>query len=374
MKKTVLSMSLALLVVTGLVAGSARAPDAAPKVFQWTLQAAVPAGDPHMGFLRELADNIAVMSQGQLKITPLPSGAIVPPGQIGDAVSRKVVDAGQFWTHYIIGKHPAAGLFSSPPGGAGTGLDQFSLRTWYNYGGGHDLHEKFFQRVGLNVVAFPYVPDGPEVLGWFPREIKTLDEFKKLRYRVSAGLAQDVYKEMGASPVAMAGAELMPALERGVLDAAEWINPATDIAMGFHDVLKHLSLDGLHQAVTIAMIVVNGDRWRELPEHLRRTVEVAIDAAYLRAEMHNLYRNAQAIRELVDKHGVNLFPAPPGYHEEFTAATERVMKRLAKDPFFKEVLESQLQFAETVVPYRTDGQNLLYYRMGRARLDAQEKK
>jgi TRAP-type mannitol/chloroaromatic compound transport system substrate-binding protein len=320
-------------------------------------------------FLEELSANLEKMSGGRLQIEVLPSGAVVPPKEIGDAVAKRVVDAGMHWTHYQIGKHPAAGLFSSPPGAAGTGLDQTALLAWFYEGEGQDLIMEFYHDIiGQDVIPFVFTPDGPEMLGWFKEPVETLDEFKKLRWRVSSGLAQDVYKEMGATPVSMAGAEIIPAIEKGVLDAGEWINPATDIKMGFQDILKYLCLQGLHQADTLSEIIINGDAWRELPEDIQTMVEVAIRAQYLKALTYNIKANADALHELTTKHGVTVFPAPPGYAEEFTKAVRTVMARLeAEEPFFKKVLDSQRAFAEKVVPYQTEV-NQLYANLGRGAL------
>ena len=331
------------------------------------LQSAVPAGDPHMQHMERLSSRIETMSAGRLKVEILPSGAVVPPKEVGDAVNKRVVDAGQFWTHYIIGKHPAAGLFSSPPGAAGTGMDQTCLVSWYYWGEGQALHEEFYHDiVNLDVMPFVYAPDGPECLGWFKEPIETLDEFKALRWRVSSGLAQDVYKEMGATPVSMAGAEIIPAIEKGVLDAGEWIKPSTDIKMGFYDICKYLCLEGLHQADTLAMIIINGDAWRELPADLQEIVEVTIKANYLEVLTFDILDNAEALETLKTVHGVTVFPAPPGYAEEFTAAVTTVMAKLsAEEPFFKKVLDSQMAFAKKVVPYETEV-NRLYAGLGAA--------
>jgi len=317
--------------------------------------------------LEKIATNVETMSGGRLKIDVLPSGAVVPPKEAGDAVNKRVVDAAQFWTHYIIGKHPAAGLFSSPPGAAGLGYDQDILLAWYYWGEGQALHEEFFQEiVNLDVMPFVFTPDGPECLGWFKEPIETLDEFRAQRWRVSSGLAQDVYREMGATPVSMAGAEIIPAIEKGVLDAGEWINPSTDIRMGFYDVLKYLCLGGLHQADTLAMIIINGDAWRELPADIQTMVEVSIKAAYLEVMTFNIKDNAEALDTLKTEHGVTIFPAPPGYEEEFTRAVSVVMADLeAEYPFFKKVRDSQAAFSVKLVPYWTEVHRL-YAKMGAA--------
>jgi len=331
------------------------------------LQSAVPSGDPHMLHCQRLSASIEKMSAGRLLIEVLPSGAVVPPKEVGDAVNKRVVDAGQYWTHYLIGKHPAGGLFSSPPGAAGTGMDQSSLVAWYFWGEGQALHEEYYHDIiGLDVMPFVYAPDGPETLGWYKEPFETLDEFKKLRFRCSSGLAQDVYKEMGLTPVSMAGAEIIPALEKGVIDGGEWIKPSTDIKMGFYDICKYLCLEGLHQADTLAMIIINGDALRELPPDLQEIVRVTIKATYLEVLAYDIKDNAEALETMKTVHGVTIFPAPPGYAEEFTKAVTTVMARLsAEEPFFKKVLDSQMAFAKTGVPYQTEV-NKLYYTLGSA--------
>jgi len=317
--------------------------------------------------LQNISTNIEKMSAGRLKIDILPSGAVVPAFEITDAVNTRVVDAGMHWVHYAIGKHPAAGLFSSPPGAAGTGLDQTSLLAWYWEGEGMDLLDEFNRDIILlDVKSFIFTPDGPEMLGWFKEPIETLDEFRALRYRVSSGLAQDVYLEMGASPVAMSGSEILPAIEKGVIDAGERHLISTDIALGFHDVLKYLCLQGLHQVDTLSDIIINGEAWRELPEDLQAIVETAIKANYIEAMCWYQEANADALHYVVTEAGVTVFPAPPGYAEEFTRALHVVLAKLeAEEPFFKKVLDSQRAWGEKIVGYQTEVHEL-YAKMGRA--------
>ncbi|MGH8705362.1 MAG: C4-dicarboxylate ABC transporter, partial [Burkholderiales bacterium] len=172
----------------GLATGAALAPAAAQaqgQTFRWKLQSANPAGTPHMVLLNKLSSNLDRMSSGRLKIEVLPSGAIVKPNEILDAVSKGVLDAGQWWTHYATGKHPAGGLFSSPLGGSGTGLDQMSHLAWYMVGGGRELYLEYYQKIlKADVMPFIYAPDGPEAFGWFKKPVKSVAEFIKLRFRI----------------------------------------------------------------------------------------------------------------------------------------------------------------------------------------------
>lgn len=336
-------------------AGAALAPIAAQAQGQgirWRLQSANPAGTPHMVLLGKLAANIDRMSNGRLKIEVMPSGAIVKPNEILDAVSKGVLDAGQWWTHYATGKHPAGGLFSSPLGGSGTGLDQMNQLAWYMVGGGRELYLEYYQKIlKADVMPFIYAPDGPEAFGWFKKPVKSVAEFLKLRFRISSGLPSDVLKEMGGVPVNLAGSELIPAAERGVIDGVEWINPANDIKVGLQDVFKFYSIQGLHQAVDFADVVINGSKWRALPPDLQAMVEVAINANMVEAIVYFPQENARALNEIKSK-GVTIFDAPPDYAPAWIKASKKVLAQFeAKDPFFKKVLESQRAFAKVVVPY-----------------------
>jgi TRAP-type mannitol/chloroaromatic compound transport system substrate-binding protein len=332
---------------------------AAQAQFRWKLQSANPAGTPHMELLNRLAGNIDRMSGGRLKIEILPSGAIVAPFEILDGVNKGIVEAGQWWTHYATGKHPAGGLFSAPIGGAGSGLDQMNHLSWYMRGGGRELYLEYYQKIlKADVMAFLYAPDGPEAFGWVKRPPKTVAEYTKLRFRMSSGLPSDVLKDMGGVPMNIAGAELIPAAERGLIDGVEWINPANDLKVGLQDVFKFYSLQGLHQAIDIADIVINGRKWRELPPDLQAIVQTAITTSIFEALLYFVDENAKALQE-IKKKGVTMFDAPPDYAPAFIKSAKKVLAGYeAKDPFFKRVLESQRKFAAVVVPYTRETNKL----------------
>jgi TRAP-type mannitol/chloroaromatic compound transport system substrate-binding protein len=338
-----------------LAAGVAAAPAALAQggaTHRWKLQSANPSGTPHMTLLTRFASNVDKMSAGRLKIEVLTSGAIVKPNEILDAVSKGVVDSGQWWTHYATGKHPAGGLFSAPLGGSGSGLDQMGQLAWYMQGGGRALYLEYYQQMlKADVMPFLYAPDGPECFGWFKKPITSVAEFTKLRFRMSSGLPSDVLKDMGGIPVNLAGAELIPAAERGVIDGVEWINPANDIKVGLQDVFKFYSIQGLHQAVDFADVLFNGARWKALPPDLQQIVEVAITANMVEAMVYFPQENAKALNEIKAK-GVTIFDAPADYAPAWIKASKKVLATFeAKDAFFKKVLDSQRAFAKIVVPY-----------------------
>jgi len=357
----------------GLAAGVAMAATPAraqQKEIKWKLQSANPAGTPHHVLLTKFAANVDKMSGGRLKIEILPSGAVVNPNEILDAVNKGLVDAGQWWTHYAIGKSPAGGLFSSPLGGSASGLDQMSHLAWYLQGGGRELYIEYYTKnLRSDVMPFLYAPDGPEALGWFKKPITSVEDFKKLRFRISSGLPSEVLKELGGVPMNVAAAELIPAAERGVIDGVEWINPASDLKVGLQDVFKFYSIQGLHQAIDIADILINGKKWRELSPDIQAIIEVAITTSLFEAMVYFIHENSKALQILTKDKGVTMFDAPADYAPAWIKASKKVLKGLEeKDAFFKKVLDSQRGFAKVVVPYTRETAKLSTLIAGAAEL------
>ena len=336
--------------------------------FNWKLQSANPAGAPQIVLLKKLAADIEKMSAGRLKIEILASGAIVAPFEIMDGVKKGIIECGQWWTHYSMGKNPAGSLFSSPLGGSGSGLDLMNHLSWYMQGGGRDLYVEYYQKiVKADVMPFLIAPDGPEAFGWSKKAPKTLEDYLKMRYRMSSGLSSDVLKDMGGIPVNMSGAEVIPALERGLLDGGEWINTASDLKMGLYDVAKNYSLQGLHQAIGIMDIIINGEAWRALPPDIQAIIECATTQSILEGMMYFVEQNAKALKILIEEKGVNVFDAPPGYSKAFIKSSKKVLAKFEqKDPFFKKVLDSQREYAKLVVPFTKETNKLMQLISGAA--------
>jgi TRAP-type mannitol/chloroaromatic compound transport system substrate-binding protein len=342
---------LAALFAALLVANAATA-SAQQKI---RMQTAVPSASIYFELLKRYADRVDKMSGGRIKIEVLPDGAIVPAFEILDAVDKGIVEAGYAWTHYWSGKHPAAGLFSNPMAGAGAGLDQISHVAWLLEGGGYQLYNKLYSDVlKLNVVPLFVQPMGPDPLGWFKRPIKDVADFKTLKYRSPPGITGEIFKEMGIAAVALPGGEIVPAAQRGTIDAAEWIGPADDRNLGLHTVWKYYYLQGLHQSTDVGEVLFNKTWFDKLAPDLQEILRGAALASMMETYSFNVYRNAQAVIELREKHQVQVLDTPKDFFPEFVRATNVVLDRYAaKDPFFKEVLESQRNFGKTVVPYWT---------------------
>ena len=333
---------------------------AAAQQFKWKLQSSHPAGAPQIVLLNRMADDIEKMSAGRLKIEILASGAIVKPFQLLDAVDKGIVECGQWWTHYSMGKNPAGSLFSSPLGGSGSGLDMMNHLSWYLQGEGRDLYLEYYQKIlNKDVMPFMIAPDGPEAFGWSRVQPKTLDDYLKMRYRMSSGLSSDVLKCMGGTPVNMHGGEIIPALERGLLDGGEWINTASDLKLGLYDVCKNYSLQGLHQAIGIQDIMINGKAWRGLPPDIQAIITAATTKSILDGILYFIEENAKALKILREEKGVNVFDAPSGYSEAFIKCSKEVLGKISSErPFFKKVLDSQREYAKLVVPFTKETNKL----------------
>ena len=344
---------LAGCAIAALAAGAPASAWAQQQSFKMRLQTAVPAAADEFKMLQKFSQRVDLMTGGRLKVEVLADGAVVGAFEILDAVDKGLVESGFAWTHYWSGKSPAAMLFGSPSGGSGVGMDQMAWISWFLDGGGKELYKELFeQHLKVNAVAFIVQPVGPEALGWFKEPINSMADFRKRRFRTPPGIPGAIYKEMGVPAIALPGAEIIPSAERGVLDAAEWCCPVTDLAYGFDRAFKYYYLQGLHQNTVNADIYINKNFWNKLPKDVQAIFEGACLASLMEATAYRIRANALALTELTTKHGVKVMETPPDYFPAFMAATKKVMEEnAAKNAFFKKVLDSQTEFAKQVVPY-----------------------
>jgi len=203
------------------------------------IQSVIPAKADEVVMLNEFAADVSALTDGEVEFQVLPAGAVVGVAETLDAVDKGLIEAGFAWTHYWSGKHPAAMLFGSPVAGAGVGIDNIAFISWFMYGGGQELYDELWDEMGVNVKGFMLQPVGPEALGWFKEPIASMDDFRKYRFRTPPGIPGQTYKDIGVASVAMGGGDILPALEKGTIDAAEWCCPKPDSVFGFQKVLKH---------------------------------------------------------------------------------------------------------------------------------------
>jgi TRAP-type mannitol/chloroaromatic compound transport system substrate-binding protein len=346
-KPTRWSAGLAGLAATAIIASSAALAEVKLRI-----QAAVPTKADEAVMLGEFAKDVSDLTNGELQLEILPAGAVVGVPDIIDAVDSGLVDGGFAWTHYWSGKHPAAMLFGSPVAGAGVGIDNIAFISWFLYGGGQELYDQLWTEMGVNVKGFMLQPVGPEALGWFKEPINSMEDFRKYRFRTPPGIPGQTYKDIGVASVAMGGGDILPALEKGTIDAAEWCCPKPDSIFGFQKVLKHYYLQGLHQVVVNADIYINGDVYNGLTDHQKKALEVAANASLTRSLAYRIYENGKALKDLTENHGVQLHDTPADYFSAYmNAAKASLEKNAAENAFFKEVWDSQKAFAEIAVPF-----------------------
>lgn len=316
------------------------------------IQSVLPNTADEVTMLNEFGKDVASLTGGSLTIEVLPAGAVVGPRDIMDAVDAGLVEGGFAWTHYWGGKHVAANLFGAPVAGAGVGLDNIAFLSWFQYGGGKELYDRLWDEMGVNVKGFMLQPVGPEALGWFPKPIESMDDFRQMRFRAPPGMVGAAYADIGVPAVAMGGGDILPALEKGTIDAAEWCCPKPDSVFGFQKVLKHYYLQGLHQVVVNADMYVNRDFYNGLSDLEKKALEVAANASLSKSLSYRIFENGKALKDLTDNHGVILEDTPSDYFTEYMAAARNALQAAAdENDFFAEVWQSQKDFADTVVPF-----------------------
>ncbi len=316
------------------------------------IQSVLPTTADEVVMLKAFGDDVAALTNGSLKIEVLPAGAVVGPRDIMDAVDAGLVEGGFAWTHYWGGKHVAANLFGAPVAGAGVGLDNIAFLSWFQFGGGKELYDRLWDEMGVNVKGFMLQPVGPEALGWFPKPIASMDDFRKMRFRAPPGMVGAAYADVGVPAVAMGGGDILPALEKGTIDAAEWCCPKPDSVFGFQKVLKHYYLQGLHQVVVNADMYLNKDFYNDLTDIEKKALEVAANASLSKSMSYRIFENGKALKDLTDNHGVILEDTPADYFTEYMAAAKNALQAAAdENEFFAEVWQSQKDFADIAVPF-----------------------
>ncbi len=316
------------------------------------IQSVLPSKADEIVMVKDFAANVSALTNGEVEIEVLPDGAVVSGRDILPAVDKGLVDGGFAWTHYWSGIHPAAMLFGSPVAGAGVGIDNIAFISWYMNGGGRELYGQLWKEMDLNIHGIMLQPVGPEALGWFKEPINSMEDFRKYRFRTPPGIPGQTYKDIGVASVAMGGGDILPALEKGTIDAAEWCCPKPDSVFGFQKVLKHYYLQGLHQVVVNADMYINGDVWRKLTPHQQKAIEVAADASLIRSLSYRIFENGKALKDLTENHGVQLHDTPADYFPAYMNAAKKALeKNASENAFFAKVWQSQKDFAAIAVPF-----------------------
>ena len=334
--------------VTAVAAPSVQAQQG-PIAMRW--QSTWPAKDIFHEFAGDFAKKVNDMTGGDLKIEVLPAGAVVPAFQLLDAVSKGLLDGGHGVLVYHYGKQTALALWGSGPGFA---MDANMLLAWHKYGGGKQLLTELYASIGANVVSFPYGPMPTQPLGWFKKPITKAADMKGLKYR-TVGISIDVFTGMGLAVNALPGGEIVSAMDRGLLDAAEFNNATSDRLLGFADVSKVCMLQSYHQNAEQFEITFNKTKYDALPEKMRAVIVNAVEAASQDMSWKAIDRYSQDYIELQTKDKVKFYKTPDAILKaQLEIYDDVVKKKQADNPLFKKIVQSQIKFAERAMRWEQD--------------------
>ena len=320
-----------------------------PISMRW--QSTWPAKDIFHEYAVDFGKKVNDMTGGDLKIEVLPAGAVVPAFGLLDGVSKGTLDGGHGVLVYHYGKQNALALWGSGPA---FGMDAQQLMSWHKYGGGKELLTKLYGSIGANVVSFPYGPMFTQPLGWFKKPVTKIEDFKGLKYR-TVGLSVDVFTGLGAAVNALPGGEIVPAMDRGLLDAAEFNNMTSDRLLGFPDVSKVCMLQSYHQNSEQFEIMFNKTKFDALPAKMRSIIENAVEAASQDLVWKAIDRYSKDYVELRTKDKVNFYKTPDAIlQRQLTAYDQAASKKGEGNALFKEIEASQKAYAERVVRWDLD--------------------
>jgi TRAP-type mannitol/chloroaromatic compound transport system substrate-binding protein len=312
------------------------------------MQGAWGAKDVFNDMAMEYVDSVNAMGGGRLKINYLVSGAVVKSFRVQDAVHKGVLDAGHGVTVYWYGKSKVASLFGTGPV---FGQDAHLGLAWIHNGGGQQLYDELIAKLGINTVGFFAMPMPTQPLGWFRKPIKSAKDLVGLKYR-TVGLAADLMQEMGLKVTQLPGGEIVPALERGVIEAFEFNNPTSDKSFGAHDVSKVYMLGSYHQAAEFFEIIFNKTKYDKLPNEHQAMLKHAAAAASSTNFWLGIDRYSNDLQWLQDKAGVKVYRTPNSIMKKQLAAWDVMIAKLeAEDQFFSKVLASQKDFAHRASYY-----------------------
>lgn len=340
----------------GVIGGTAAAAGsllAAPAVLAQSpivmkMQTSWPASDIWQTMAQQYVERVEAMSAGRLKIDLLPAGAVVGAFQVIDAVNDGVLDASHSVSAYWYGKNKAASLFGTGPvfGGSPT-----TMLSWFYAGGGEEFFRELLQDVmGMNVVGLMAFPMPAQPFGWFKNQIAGVSDIQGMKYR-TVGLAADVMQSMGMSVAQLPGGEIVPAMERGVIDAFEFNNPSSDMRFGAQDVAKNYYLASYHQAQETFEFLFNRDFLEDLEPDLQAILRHAVEAVSTANTAFALDNYSADLQKLTSESGVTVHRTPADVQQAQIDAWDKLIPQLEADDLMKRILDSQRAWVERVTYY-----------------------
>ena len=305
-----------------------------------------PKGLPGLGRAAErVAERIFAMSDGMIEVKVFAAGELVPAMGVFDAVRDGSAEMGHSASYYWKGKHPATPFFTAVP----FGLTAQELNSWVNFGGGQELWDELYGEFGLK--PLPCGNSGTQMAGWFRKEINSLEDIKGLKIR-APGLAGEVMQRIGATPVQMPGGEVFTSMQTGALDAADWVGPYNDLTFGLHKVAKYYYYPGWQEPGAMLEMMINKEKWDALPEDLQAIVKSAAEAENQHIYDEFTARNAEALKQLVNEHGVELRRLPDEVLEALEKTSQEAVEDLvAGNDQARRIYESYRDFRDSVMPY-----------------------
>ncbi|HTE13796.1 MAG TPA: TRAP transporter substrate-binding protein [Burkholderiales bacterium] len=326
----------------GLAAGTVAAPVLAQTAAQvrWRMASSFPKSlDTLYGTAEEIASRVSRLTDGKFEIRVHAAGDIVPALQVQEAVQNGTVECGQTASYYYVGKHPAFAFDTALP----FGMNCRQQNAWMYSGGGMQLMRDFFR--GYNIINFPCGNTGTQMAGWYRKEIKSLADLKGLKMRI-AGLGGQILSRLGVAPQQIAGSDVYPALEKGTIDAAEWVGPYDDEKLGFHKVAKYYYYPGWWEGSAQLSVFVNVKSWEALPKAFQEALDVSCAEANIRMVARYDANNTAALRRLVNQ-GAQLRAFPRPVMEACHKVAHQIYDEFsAKYPEFKKVYEPWRQFRD----------------------------
>jgi TRAP-type mannitol/chloroaromatic compound transport system substrate-binding protein len=321
---------------------------ATPIAMRW--QSTWPSKDIFHEYALDFGKKVNDMTGGELKIEVLPAGAVVPAFGLLDAVSKGTLDGGHGVLVYHYGKQNALALWGSGPA---YGMTAQELMAWHKYGGGKELLQKIFTQIGANVVSFPYGPMWTQPLGWFKKPVQKAEDMKGLKFR-TVGISIDVFTTMGVAVNALPGGGIVPAMDRGLLDAAEFNNPTSDRILGFPDVSKVMMVQSYHQSAEQFEISFNKTKFDALPARMKSIIENAVEAASQDLVWKSIDRYSKDYIELQTKDKVRVYRTPDSVLQRQLQAYDEATAKRKDNAIFREIEESQKAFAQRAVRFNLD--------------------
>lgn len=330
------------------VAGTVAMPNVSrAQTVKMKFQSTWPSKDIFHEYAADFSKKVNDMAGGRLELELLAAGAVVPAFQLIDAVSTGVLDGGHGVSAYWFGKNKAFSLFGTGPA---LGMNADQMLGWMRFGGGRELYDELINNVlKLNVVGFPYGPMGCQPLGWFKKEITGPDDLKNIKYR-TVGLSADMFKGLGTNVTILPGGEIVPAIDKGLIDGAEFNNPSSDKLLGFPDVAKFMMVQSFHQPNECFEILFNKGKFDALPKELQSLIRGAVEASSSELSWKAMDRYSKDL-EAIKAAGVKVVKTPDSVLKAQLVSWDKVVETQSADPFFKKIVDSQKAWAKRIVGF-----------------------